>query len=80
MASLQGHTDSVEAVVWAGDGSIFSASRDRTIKLWRRAEHDGKARDTCRASCQNNSHTPRAIRHTRERDLRLGSKVHICFL
>lgn len=34
LASLQGHTDSVECVKWGGSGLIYTASRDRTIKVW----------------------------------------------
>ena len=34
-ASLSGHTDGVEALAWAGDHRLFSASRDRSIKIWR---------------------------------------------
>mmetsp|Transcript_39607 Transcript_39607/g.53843 ORF Transcript_39607/g.53843 Transcript_39607/m.53843 type:complete len:518 (-) Transcript_39607:200-1753(-) len=33
-ASLSSHCDSVEAVRWGGAGFIYSASRDRTIKVW----------------------------------------------
>jgi len=33
-ASLSGHTDSVECIRWGGTGLIYSASRDRTIKVW----------------------------------------------
>jgi ribosome assembly protein 4 len=32
--SLCGHTDSVEALRWGGVGFLYSASRDRTIKVW----------------------------------------------
>jgi len=32
--SLSGHTDSVECVKWGGEGLIYTASRDRTIKVW----------------------------------------------
>lgn len=34
LASLSGHTDSVECVKWGGEGLLYSASRDRTIKVW----------------------------------------------
>lgn len=34
VASLSGHTDSVECVKWGGEGLMYSASRDRTIKVW----------------------------------------------
>jgi ribosome assembly protein 4 len=34
ITTLSGHTDSVEAVRWGGEGLIYSASRDRTIKAW----------------------------------------------
>ena len=30
----QGHTDSVECVKWGGSGLLYTASRDRTIKVW----------------------------------------------
>jgi len=32
--TLSGHLDSVECVVWSGEGLLYSASRDRTIKVW----------------------------------------------
>ena len=32
--TLQGHLDSVEDCVWSGEGLIYTASRDRTIKVW----------------------------------------------
>lgn len=32
--TMSGHTDSVECVKWGGEGLIYSASRDRTIKVW----------------------------------------------
>jgi len=42
-ASLTGHTDSVEAVIWSGEGVIYTASRDRTIKVWSAARgQEGK--------------------------------------
>lgn len=38
---ISGHNDSVECVKWGGSGLIYSASRDRTIKVW---EIDGHGR------------------------------------
>lgn len=32
--ALGGHTASVNAVKWGGDGIIYTASSDRTVKLW----------------------------------------------
>lgn len=32
--SLSGHKGSVECVRWGGEGLIYTASRDRTIKVW----------------------------------------------
>jgi len=32
--TMSGHLDSVESVKWGGEGLIYSASRDRTIKVW----------------------------------------------
>ena len=32
--TLSGHTQSVTCVKWGGEGLIFSASQDRTIKVW----------------------------------------------
>ncbi|CAK4101877.1 unnamed protein product [Aphanomyces euteiches] len=34
LASLTSHTDSVECIKWGGQGLLYSASRDRTIKVW----------------------------------------------
>ncbi|KAG2790638.1 Notchless 1 [Phytophthora cactorum] len=43
IASLSGHTDSVECIKWGGEGLMYSASRDRTIKVWAmEGEHVGK--------------------------------------
>uniref|UniRef100_A0A4X1T9U8 Notchless protein homolog 1 n=1 Tax=Sus scrofa TaxID=9823 RepID=A0A4X1T9U8_PIG len=36
---LTGHTQSVTCLRWGGDGLLYSASQDRTIKVWR--AHDG---------------------------------------
>ncbi len=33
-ATLSGHTDSVESVLWGGEGLLYSGSRDRTIKVY----------------------------------------------
>lgn len=35
--TLGGHTASVNVVRWGGEGVIYTASSDRTVKLW-----DGK--------------------------------------
>lgn len=32
--TLSQHTDSVTSVRWGGDGTIYTASHDRTIKMW----------------------------------------------
>lgn len=32
--NLGGHTASVNAVRWGGEGVIYTASSDRTVKLW----------------------------------------------
>lgn len=37
--TLSQHTDAVTSVKWAGDGTIYTGSRDRTIKMW---ESDGR--------------------------------------
>jgi ribosome assembly protein 4 len=34
LTTICGHSDSVEAIRWAGTGLIYSCSRDRTIKVW----------------------------------------------
>lgn len=33
--TLSGHTQSVTCIKWGGEGLIYSASQDRTIKVWR---------------------------------------------
>lgn len=33
--TLSGHADSVEKIIWGGEGLLYSASRDRTIKVGR---------------------------------------------
>ena len=32
---LSGHTHSVTGIKWGGEGLIYTASQDRTIKVWR---------------------------------------------
>ena len=32
--TISGHNDSVESVKWGGTGLLYTASRDRTIKVW----------------------------------------------
>ena len=32
--TISGHSDSIEAVRWGGNGLIYTASRDRTIMVW----------------------------------------------
>jgi len=32
--TLAGHVGSIECVLWSGEGILYSASRDRTIKVW----------------------------------------------
>lgn len=36
----QGHSDSVESVIWGGEGLIYTASRDRTVKVWSADAHN----------------------------------------
>lgn len=38
---LTGHTQSVTCLRWGGDGLLYSASQDRTLKVWR--VHDVRA-------------------------------------
>ena len=33
-ATLAGHLDSIECIKWGGENLIYTASRDRTIKVW----------------------------------------------
>mmetsp|Transcript_18519 Transcript_18519/g.21227 ORF Transcript_18519/g.21227 Transcript_18519/m.21227 type:complete len:612 (+) Transcript_18519:77-1912(+) len=40
LITLSGHTDSIEAVKWGGEGFLYTASRDRTIKVWTAKEGD----------------------------------------
>jgi ribosome assembly protein 4 len=32
--TIGGHTDSIESIKWGGEGLLYTASRDRTIKVW----------------------------------------------
>jgi len=34
LATLSSHADSIECVKWSGSGWIYTASRDRTVKVW----------------------------------------------
>lgn len=38
MFTLGGHTASVNVVRWGGEGVIYTASSDRTVKLWNAEE------------------------------------------
>jgi ribosome assembly protein 4 len=38
LKSLTSHTASVTKVVWGGEGLLYSASQDRTIKVWHAEE------------------------------------------
>ncbi|KAL3941113.1 MAG: hypothetical protein SGBAC_004475 [Bacillariaceae sp.] len=40
LLTLSGHTDSVECVRWGGEGFLYSASRDRSIKVWTMKDGD----------------------------------------
>jgi len=40
--TLAGHSDSIESIKWGGEGLIYTASRDRTIKVWNADEGEGK--------------------------------------
>jgi ribosome assembly protein 4 len=41
--TMSGHADSIEAIKWSGEGWIYTASRDRTIKVWAAdGKEDGK--------------------------------------
>lgn len=46
--SLTGHTSSVECVKWGGEGLLYTASRDRTVKVW---AADSKVRSLPRLVC-----------------------------
>ena len=35
---LSGHSQSVTCVRWGGEGLLYSASQDRTIKAWRETD------------------------------------------
>ncbi|GMI61451.1 hypothetical protein ScalyP_jg2970 [Parmales sp. scaly parma] len=50
-ATLSGHIDSVECCRWGGEGLIYSASRDRTIKVW------GAEVDSSNSSSSSNSNS-----------------------
>jgi ribosome assembly protein 4 len=43
-ATLSGHLDSIECAKWGGEGLIYTASRDRTIKVWNASEGEGRGR------------------------------------
>ena len=36
--TLGGHTSSVAALRWGGEGLIYSGSHDRTVKVWRASD------------------------------------------
>jgi len=41
-ATMSGHLDSIEGVRWGGEGLVYTASRDRTIKVWNANEAKGR--------------------------------------
>jgi ribosome assembly protein 4 len=40
LLTMSGHTDSVECVRWGGEGFLYTASRDRSIKVWTAKDGD----------------------------------------
>ena len=48
--AAQGHADSIECVKWGGEGLIYTASRDRTVKVWAAAVAD-RVRRAVRGCC-----------------------------
>lgn len=44
---LTGHTQSVTCLRWGGDGLLYSASQDRTIKVWRAHDVRGILKPVC---------------------------------
>ena len=65
---LTGHTQSVTCLRWGGDGLLYSASQDRTIKVWR--AHDVRA-----------GRVPKVIwGNLRPWDARAGKNVGQCVL
>jgi U3 small nucleolar RNA-associated protein 13 len=44
LGTLEGHTDSVNAVAWGGDSFVVSGGKDRTVKVWKlRPDRSGAA-------------------------------------
>lgn len=64
------HTDAVAAVRWAGDGTIISGSRDRTIRLWSSKE------GTLITTLQGHAHWINTLALSTDHVLRTGAFDH----
>jgi WD40 repeat protein len=69
LLSLSSHTMSVTAVKWGGEGLIYSASQDRSIKVW---TSDGKL---CR-SLEGHGHWVNSLALSTDYVLRTGAYDH----
>ena len=72
--SLAGHTDSVEAVRWGGQGLVYTASRDRQVLVW--AVEDDRSRGKVVRSLAGHAHRINALALNTDAVLRSGPFDH----
>lgn len=71
--SLAGHTDAVEALRWGGSNLIYSASRDRTVRVW--SLEDGSRGKLIR-QLKGHAHRINALALSTDAVLRTGCFTH----
>ena len=54
--TLSGHVDSIESVKWGGEGLIYTASRDCTIKAWNGKGSSGRVVGTLARTLVGHGH------------------------
>jgi len=71
--TMSGHTDGVEDAIWGGEGRIYTASRDRTVKVW---SGDGKNIGKLIRTLQGHGHRVNTLALSTEYLLRCGPFDH----
>ena len=77
-ATLSGHIDSIECVKWGGEGLIYTASRDRMIKVWGAENQSTKKIGTLVKSLQGHGHRINFLALSCDYVCRTGPFDHTC--
>lgn len=70
--TISGHSDSVECVKWGGSGLIYTACRDRTIKVWNVDGH-GRSAQKLVSTLTGHAHRVNSLALNCDYVLRTGS-------